>query len=464
MDIKPYPHSATTICNHCDHAFAHTGYQLDSAVYALRLNYSPEGHEALDILRTINDIDSQFERYDPEIARTQGILASLQEQRRNLEWYKECYRSILSPIRKLPPEILQNIFLACRGGEPDVIPTAGQVCRYWRDIVVGTPELWSIISVGRTRYTFTERYRNLASLFLEWSGSQPLSICIRNPADTRLVECLWRHVNRWQTLRLSTRDTSFYGTLGLEAFDLGMLEKFELLEANTFRASDQTCITISQNAPKLCDVVLKNPLRYWKLPWGQLTRIQYDIPSAADGLRILQLCPQLVECSLDRMTEAAPDFAILRPSRKLRFLRLAVDTTSSPQSPPETILKTFFICLTAPDLNSLEVFGQWLPRDLTGFLTRSECKLESLTLGTGYMKDENIINVLGTLPHLKTLVLDADIGTSRQLQNRVITDNLLRRLTFYPDSDCMLPCLKHFALKTSLNFEDQTLLDMIESR
>jgi hypothetical protein len=61
-------------------------------------------------------------------------------------------------------------------------------------------------------------------------------------------------------------------------------------------------------------------------------------------------------------------------------------------------------------------------------------------------------------------VLDADIGTARQLQNRVITDKLLRRLIFYPDSDSVLPSLTFFSLKTSINFEHQVLLDVIESR
>ncbi|KAJ6606191.1 hypothetical protein DFH09DRAFT_1269246 [Mycena vulgaris] len=458
-------HSVTTLCNNCDHGFEHIRYPIDFALSALRHNYSPEGDEATEILRTINAIDSEFARYDPELSRVQGILASLQEQRQTLKRYQECCRSALSPIRKLPPEILQTIFLACRGPEPDVIPAAGQVCRYWRDVIVASPKLWSIISVGRTRYTFSTKYHELASLFLDRSATQPLCISIRNPADTRLVELLARHVDRWQTLRLSTTSMSFYTSLGLDTLDLGMLEKLEITGANTIAPSDADSVTISRNAPKLRDVVLKNPLKLWNLPWSQLTRIQYDVHAAADGVRIFQLCPQLVECSLDRLKEVpAENFnPVVFPSRHLRFLRLAVDTTT-PTHPPESLLKTFFTHLTTPNLASLELVGQWFPVDLTGFLTRNEGKLESLTLGMGYMKDENVVSVLETLPLLKSLVLDADIGTSRQLQNRVITDNLLRRLVFYPDSDCLLPCLTHLTLRTSLNFEDQVLLDVVESR
>lgn len=127
-------------------------------------------------------------------------------------------------------------------------------------------------------------------------------------------------------------------------------------------------------------------------------------------------------------------------------------------------MQTFFTCLTTPSLVSLEVVGQFTPSDLTEFLSRSECSLENLTLGTGYIKEEKIILLLENLPLLKTLVLDADIGTARRLQSRVITDKLLRRLIFYPHSDSLLPCLTHLTLTTALNFEDQVLLDMIESR
>jgi hypothetical protein len=450
------------MCDHCDHAFEHTQCRLDSALSTLRLNHSPEGVAADEILRVIDAIDSHFGRYDPEISRVQRILASLQEQRRTLHTYQAYCRSILSPIRKLPPEILETIFLACMGPEPDIIPVVGQVCSHWRNIVIGTPTLWSNISIGRTRFRFNQRYVNLASLFLKRSASRPLSVTVRYPADARLVGLLVRHANRWGTLRLSTSFREFYDSLGLTAHTFPMLERLEIMEANAEPAEPSQEPVLLNNAPNLKDVVLKNPLVFWTLPWSHLTRLQYDVNAVVDAVRILHLCPRLVECSFDKLIFAAADtdiIADLRPLRKLRSLRLSVNSVSA-----QPILKTLFDSLTAPKLVSLEIIGQWTPSDLTEFLARSQCKLASLILSTGYMKDEKILDVLQTLPHLDKLVLDADTGTSRQLQNRVITDKLLRRLIFYPDSDCVLPSLTHLTLKTAVNFEDQVLLDLIESR
>ncbi|KAJ7778762.1 hypothetical protein DFH07DRAFT_539487 [Mycena maculata] len=465
MEIQLDPQCTTTLCINCDHAFEHNRYRLDSALLALRHNYAPEGPEAHRISRTIDAIGSQFERYDPEISRVQNVLASLRDQRRRLQWFQECCHSLLSPIRKLPPEILQTIFFASKGPEPDVIPVEGQVCRHWRDVVVETPKLWSNISVGRNRFSYTQRYHDLASLFLERSTSRPLSISIRSPVDIRLVELLAQHTWRWHTLHFSFPSPTFYEPLKLHLLGLPKLENLRI--ADTFGIGDIESDPIAlPNAPQLRDVVLKGPLERWSLPWSQLTRLQYDVPRIQDAIGILRLCRGLVECSLDKLSVAVEeDPSSLCTLRDLRFLRLAVETTGVTSTPEAHIMKTFFTSLKTPKLASLEVVGQFNPTDFTEFLLRSKCKLKHLTLGTGYTKDETIILALENLPALKTLVLDADIGTTRHIQNRVITDKLLRRLVLDPNSpDCLLPRLTHLALRTSVNFEDQVLFDLIDSR
>jgi hypothetical protein len=451
------------LCGKCDHRFEHIRYDMDSALSAVRHNYSPGGVD--EITLTMAAIDSQFARYDPEISRLQSILADLHEKRARLQSYKECCSSVLSPVRKLPPEVLQNVFLACRSPEPNVIPVVGQVCRHWRDLVEGTPQLWSNISIGRTRFGFHQHYLNLVALFLKRSANRPLSLTIRQPADGRLVGLVSRHANRWHTLRLSSKDKAFYTSFGLNGRFLPTLEKLEILETAT--ESPEEPIKILHHASNLRHVVLKNALEFWDLPWSQLTRLQYDVHATIDAVHVLRLCPRLEECAFDKLQVMAdpddPAILTLRPLRNLRSLRLAVDTVNHTQS-AEAIMHTFLTALTSPSLTSLTIIGQWTPADLTGFLAQSQCQLAHLTLGPGYMKDDKIIDVLQILPSLSSLVLDADIGTTRQLQNRVITDKLLRRLIFYPDSDSVLPSLTSFSLKTSINFEHQVLLDVIESR
>ncbi|KAJ7765794.1 hypothetical protein B0H16DRAFT_1454336 [Mycena metata] len=446
-----------------DSPFEHTQYNLDSAISSLRCNYSPEYLEANLLVETVVAIDAHLLRYEPEISRVQSILASLQEQQTNLKRYQECCRSVLSPVRKLPTEVLQLMFMACAGAEPDTIPVVGQVCSYWRDVVIGTPSLWSYISVGRTRYTSAQRYLHLASLFLERSASHPLTVSLRDPLNLQLLDLVRRQANRWGTLRISASIKDFYDSLRLESHAMPMLKNLEMVEEIMEAAVGSPPISIQQ-APNLTHVSINGPSQFWFLPWAQLTRLQYTIPTAEDAITILRQCPQLVECSLGKL-RLAPQTQLLPVGRShnLRFLRLAVDTVSHVSS-AESIMQTFFTSLTLPSLTSLEIIGQWSVDGFLEFLARSECKLENLTLGTGYMHGDKVLTLLESLPLLKTLVLDADVGTSRHLANRVITDNLLRRLIFYPDSDCVLPRLTHLTLRTPINFEDQVLLDVIESR
>ncbi|KAK0466613.1 hypothetical protein IW261DRAFT_1321903, partial [Armillaria novae-zelandiae] len=63
-------------------------------------------------------------------------------------------KTILSPCRRLPNELLINIFIRCSslhdGLDSPLDPHALHwallyVCRKWREVAIGTPEIWSSI-------------------------------------------------------------------------------------------------------------------------------------------------------------------------------------------------------------------------------------------------------------------------------------------------------------------------------
>ncbi|KAJ7650520.1 hypothetical protein FB45DRAFT_697919, partial [Roridomyces roridus] len=52
-------------------------------------------------------------------------------------------RSIIFPILSIPPELTVAIFMACVKEHPQQDPLAlSHVCCQWRQIALGTPELW----------------------------------------------------------------------------------------------------------------------------------------------------------------------------------------------------------------------------------------------------------------------------------------------------------------------------------
>lgn len=51
----------------------------------------------------------------------------------------------IAPVRKLPTEILAEIFVYCSSLSRLAPVTIGQVCRFWRQVVLATPQAWCLI-------------------------------------------------------------------------------------------------------------------------------------------------------------------------------------------------------------------------------------------------------------------------------------------------------------------------------
>ncbi|KAG8729138.1 hypothetical protein FRC11_009443 [Ceratobasidium sp. 423] len=129
----------------------------------------------------------------------------------------------MKAIDKLPVEMLRQIFVLGekmhRGPREVESPHVGfqdsvaQVCRYWRDIAVATPELWTYIYISRPPHPYAE-------LYISRSGDLPLHIDfdMRAPPTKRgrpindrqqaaqaletmaLVEKYGGRIDRWRSL------------------------------------------------------------------------------------------------------------------------------------------------------------------------------------------------------------------------------------------------------------------------
>ncbi|KAJ6453101.1 hypothetical protein C8R45DRAFT_1193145 [Mycena sanguinolenta] len=92
----------------------------------------------------------------------------------------------LVPHKKLPPELLAQIFLFCSRPTEVVLPpksnhpllTLTRICRAWRELALHIPELWASISVTFTEeQSDVERIIDLSSQWLSRAGNEyPLSI------------------------------------------------------------------------------------------------------------------------------------------------------------------------------------------------------------------------------------------------------------------------------------------------
>jgi hypothetical protein len=103
-------------------------------------------------------------------------MASLMSQREELESHLEQAVRLKSPVQRLPDELLSLIFvIGVLGGDDKdsvMVSTLMLVCRYWADVALNTPVLWSTISVS-SNDSLEKARRKLAR-----SKSVPLDITI----------------------------------------------------------------------------------------------------------------------------------------------------------------------------------------------------------------------------------------------------------------------------------------------
>ncbi|THU78252.1 hypothetical protein K435DRAFT_700442, partial [Dendrothele bispora CBS 962.96] len=124
-------------------------------------------------------------QYDAEIETLEGILEELRSKKGEIQGYLDERQKLWSPIRKLPVEILGEIFATCSDngllitGVPKgkiSAPTLAlsHVCFLWRKIILSTPSLWARMSVDFV-HAEKERARSLVELYLTRSRPAPLT-------------------------------------------------------------------------------------------------------------------------------------------------------------------------------------------------------------------------------------------------------------------------------------------------
>ena len=114
----------------------------------LNTNYAPSDEELQEISRVLVEPQARLARMNDEIERAQAALDELERQRDKLVRHIDQYRALTSPIRRIPREILQEIFINCLPADRPAVMSEreaplliGRVCSGWRSISQSTPEL-----------------------------------------------------------------------------------------------------------------------------------------------------------------------------------------------------------------------------------------------------------------------------------------------------------------------------------
>ncbi|KIM38078.1 hypothetical protein M413DRAFT_250649 [Hebeloma cylindrosporum] len=126
---------------------------------------------------SVRDFNTRIDAAEAALAQivrdSQYAIREMEEQRSALQKQVAYAMSYLSPLRRLPLELLREIFLWSFEDQPCSAWVLAAVCTSWRRLALRTPLIWSKIRLMTTQHTSADTIR----LWLERSGNDvPLDI------------------------------------------------------------------------------------------------------------------------------------------------------------------------------------------------------------------------------------------------------------------------------------------------
>ena len=379
--------------------------------------------------------------------------------------------ALLSPVRRLPPELLGEIFELClprnyhKKDAHQAVMLPSHVCSHWRSVALSIPRLWSKI-VLYVSDRVVELRTALVIAWLSRSGGSPLSISLNGRNVRPILGVILLHCDRWQHIDL------FIPPKMLQCFEQanGHFDRLETLQicsssfhVDTFHSPRR----IFESAPKLRTLSFKSGFT-WKsfdIPWAQITDFDGGICAIgiAACLKMLQCLGNLQKLRI-RLYPYNVDVSTLRPvvleSRSLISLYLQEGGN----------IGTLFDHLTLPNLHDLaldDIAYEWPQAQFLSFLSRSSPPLSDFSIGSvgDWMADNTLIEILQHTPSLRFLSLKCH--DCEACMDGPLMDRILPRMLENGEIDCLIPKLDTIFVRLPSNgkippFEAFT--DMIISR
>ncbi|KAL0060481.1 hypothetical protein AAF712_012714 [Marasmius tenuissimus] len=450
----------------------------------------------------------QFEDCIERLRERQAVL------RRNIARYS----SLLSPIRKLPTEILRRIFgFACVTDPNDdefrgsAVPFhLSGVCGRWRELVLNSPELWADISLDlevRTQYS--------VNLILERSRQHPLSLRLSGGWDDNKLDAscesfgvLLEHAARW-------REVDFTWMSPVMSSEVFVAIQVPMLET----------IALSPTQAGVIFHYFSHSYRLRNVIYGEGSEgLIFEDTAPWDGVRHLEL-------PFDNTSSPKSVFQALRLGHDLKtfvyYGQANVGLLNSEryvsneerselvESNLETLsiqlccangfyalLHNFIRELKFPSLNNLTIsylepfplmdreelmfsIGSW-PRDVfLQFLDRSGCTLTTLALEGMLLEEMELALILRNTPFLRSFTFCESFASSHEVSKRrrkeltrtkklrkTVTKSFLRRLEAlmfganeFSTQSPLLPKLTYLKIGVQSHFDThRAFVDMVKSQ
>ncbi|KAF9444247.1 hypothetical protein P691DRAFT_807686 [Macrolepiota fuliginosa MF-IS2] len=371
----------------------------------LNSNYIPNDDEVATIKELLLEPDQKLHDITGEIEEIKAQLGKLLQEKEDLNEQLKAHKALLSPARRLPPDVVQKIFLHCLPMDRNPVMSCkeapvllGRICSQWRDIALATPRLWAAIHIAipsdppvpmpmggvpppPAPQTTNHALRIEAiTAWLTRSGAFPLSISIYNSRFDSVagnsvqlyLDAVYTFVSRWKHLHMSVPHQVWNNFLPrVRETDAPILEKIYFDSAMGYHGVPGSPGTGTRRdsglmkAPNLRSVTLiqfEPHILHLPLRWNRLTELNLSgsIPtwqpieglSITESLSILSFCPNLeyfsVQLSLAGFTPLSNGDYGLPKMTATKLLGLSITETNGVDSAP------FLEHITAPKLRHLK--------------------------------------------------------------------------------------------------------------
>ncbi|KAK0196814.1 hypothetical protein F5146DRAFT_1013029 [Armillaria mellea] len=412
------------------------------------------------------------------------------------------HKRLLSPVCRLPPEILYEIFLRIiifplpeaqphrdryswdfRFGR-NVLLSIALVCKTWHRAVLGFPELWSNINISLSDENLSSCYvRQLACQVIR-ARCRPLSIWICAGSDQasskslppQLCVFLSSIQGRIQSLHLYLPAAMFTFVASLQLC-LPILRQLALLSTNGEEFQKLSRTKLFGDTPLLnaLDTVdIRNVVSALDLPCHQITHYStYHFfhrycnpgPATSDILDILSKSTNLEECDLRcelRSTQVEGSIPLFCPN--LRTLTLS----SWAYVYPRSVLAQLLDNLVIPHVSILKVdccVDEGHERDTEKTFTairriigRSKSPLAVFHFTHGDIDEEDLLGFFRSVSSTLQEVRLIDVGPM------ALTDGILAPLVISDADNVLLPRLRILHISGEMQFDANLFVEMMESR
>ena len=394
--------------------------------HLLKSNAIPSDSEEIAIRAVITDAEACIEELHSRFPARDRASQVMESQ---LLKINETHRALLSPVRYLPTEILQEIFLHYADNpSPNTAITKmpwrlGHISYRWREVALSFPPLWDNIPKIYISAAKSDRLYDRALIYLiQRSGTSPtLKFDISGhplPSlgmvpESPLIKEIMLHSERIEQLRFEVSKTTmplFQGFKG-RLPNLRILRLFLQVNLN---ANELPNFDVFEFAPALRQVAVGGSYRDSSvrilLPWSQITHFEEQLPAERVGqLEPLSSLHSLTHLDIDKR-RSFEKFAVLSPYRpttlpNLHTLRVLIHDRDYKN------VDLFLKSLTIPAVEVMKIFcmGPLIPR-LVSMLSASgshgPSRLQKLAFRTTPLRTGELSTLLELTPHLVELDID----------------------------------------------------------